>query len=144
MASSPLPQNRRKNMDVAKLTSNHEVTFPCLDELDCFEVKFWGPKDTPYEGGVWKVYVSLPEDYPSSPPTVGFINKIYHPNIINPRRNIAFDEDFGFICLDVIDDGWKATYNLNQIFDYFLPQLLADPNQDLIQKTRWISKQPYY
>jgi ubiquitin-conjugating enzyme E2 H len=55
---------------------NHEVTFPYLDELDYFEVKFWGPKDTPYEGGVWKVYVNLPRDYPSSPPEVGFINKV--------------------------------------------------------------------
>ena len=56
--------------------SNHEVTFPHPDEMDYFAVKFVGPKDTPYEGGVWKVEVYLPEDYPSSPPTVGFINKV--------------------------------------------------------------------
>ena len=50
-----------------------------------------------------------------------FHSKIYHPNI---------DEVDGYICLDVIDHGWKATFNLNQIFDYFLPQLLAEPNPE--------------
>ena len=49
-----------------------------------------------------------------------FLSNIFHPNI---------DKDLG-VCLDVIDDGWKVTYNLNQIFDYFLPQLLADPNPE--------------
>ena len=57
--------------------SSHEVTFPHPDEtMDYFVVKFVGPKDTPYEGGVWKVEVILPRDYPSSPPEVGFINKV--------------------------------------------------------------------
>ena len=123
MASSPSPSNHRKNKDVAKLISSHEVTFPDHDELDYFVVKFVGPKDTPYDGGVWNVDVLLPKDYPSSPPRVGFINKIYHPNIVDIN-------DFLEVCLDVIDDGWKPTYNLNLIFDYFLPQLLADPNPE--------------
>ena len=49
MASSPLPQNRRKNLDVKKLKeSGREVTL--LSGLDKFDVKFYGPKDTPYEG----------------------------------------------------------------------------------------------
>ena len=48
MASSPPPQNRRKNLDVKKLSSKREVTL--LSALDKFEVKFYGPKDTLYEG----------------------------------------------------------------------------------------------
>ena len=49
MASSPSPENHRKNMDVTKLvSSSHEVTV--LNGLDDFIVKFYGPKDTPYEG----------------------------------------------------------------------------------------------
>ncbi|KAK5710604.1 ubiquitin-conjugating enzyme E2 H [Elasticomyces elasticus] len=105
-------------------------------------------------GGLWKIHVELPDQYPYKSPSIGFVNRIFHPNIDelyapNPphssrrsargtqRRESSVRSTTniylrlrrsGSVCLDVINQTWSPMYDMVNIFEVFLPQLLRYPN----------------
>ncbi|KAK4241788.1 ubiquitin-activating enzyme E2 family protein [Achaetomium macrosporum] len=110
---------RRRIETDRRLMSDYEVTLVNDNSMQEFYVRFKGPAETPFEGGVWKVHVELPDQYPYKSPSIGFVNRIFHPNI---------DELSGSVCLDVINQTWSPMYDMINIFEVFLPQLLRYPN----------------
>ena len=114
-------KNKRKEIDKRKiLLAGFEIEESSTQNPSEFYItNFKGPKQSLYEGGNWKLHIQLPENYPYKSPSIGFVNKIYHPNV---------DEKSGTICLDVINQTWMPTFELKNIFEEFLPQLLLYPN----------------
>ena len=89
------------------------------DDLHNLEICFLGPTETPYEDIVNIISINFNFNYPTNPPLIKFISKIFHPNIsIN-----------GDICLDILKDNWKPIYTLRTIL-MSLISLLSDPNPD--------------
>ncbi|KAL0127466.1 hypothetical protein PUN28_005624 [Cardiocondyla obscurior] len=78
-----------------------------------------GPEDSPFEGGLFKLELFLPEDYPMSAPKVRFITKIYHPNI----------DRLGRICLDILKDKWSPALQIRTVL-LSIQALLSAPNPD--------------
>ena len=111
--------NKRKATDLFKLSMmDYEVI-----ETDSFEynVQIKGPADTLYDKGTWTIKLSLPMEYPFKSPSVGFVNRIFHPNV---------DLISGSICLDVLNAKWSPMYDLSHIVSVFIPQLLQYPNAE--------------
>jgi ubiquitin-conjugating enzyme E2 D/E len=113
---------------------------PESEDMYRWEGVIFGPSDTPYAGGIFRLRILFPLDYPFKSPTINFITKIYHPNI----------NSNGSICLDILRSQWSPAltiskgnfiFVINNSFSYYtyyvflkvllsICSLLCDPNPD--------------
>lgn len=92
---------------------------PTEDNLRYFNVIIQGPESSPYEGGIYKLELFLPEDYPMAAPKVRFLTKIYHPNV----------DKLGRICLDILKDKWSPALQIRTVL-LSIQALMSAPNPD--------------
>ena len=90
-----------------------------IDSNDLFrwEGVIFGPSDSPYAGGVFKLNIIFPTDYPFKSPTITFSTRIYHPNI----------NSNGAICLDILKTQWSPALTIGKVL-LSICSLLTDPN----------------
>lgn len=114
---------RRIKVDLDDLKKGNFEVVPESGELslDCFRVKLQGPKDTPYADGTWHVRFTIANTYPFTSPSVGFVERILHPNI---------DWTSGSVCLDALNKKWSPVFTLRHIMEALLPYLLTYPNPE--------------
>jgi len=83
--------------------------------------KWWaiiiGPEGTPYHGFKLTLNITLPDNYPFSPPQVSFTANIWHPNVGTDGR----------ICLDILQGNWTPALKLSSVL-LSISSLLGDPN----------------
>jgi ubiquitin-protein ligase len=104
---------------------------PELDEIGCsigqentydvynWKASFIGPSTSAYHGGLFRLSINFPEDYPKEKPNIKFKTKIYHPNI---------DYDDGSICIESLNN-WTSSTKMKEVL-YSIYCLLITPNPD--------------
>lgn len=113
---------RRINKELKELEKDPPTNVsagPSGDDIFNWKATIMGPKDTPYEGGVFNLRVTFPKDYPFKPPQVAFETRVYHPNIDNG----------GSICLDILKEQWSPALTISRVL-LSISSLLTDPNPD--------------
>ncbi|KAL5684087.1 hypothetical protein ACJX0J_010472, partial [Zea mays] len=78
---------------------------PYDNNIMLWNAVIFGPDDTPWDGGTFKLTLQCTEDYPNKPPTVRFVSRMFHPNIYAD----------GSICLDILQNQWSPIYDVAAI-----------------------------
>ncbi|KAI8922461.1 hypothetical protein PhCBS80983_g01429 [Powellomyces hirtus] len=90
---------------------------PCSDNVLLWNAVIFGPEETPFEDGTFKLALTFDESYPTKPPHVKFISTMFHPNVYAN----------GDLCLDILQNRWSPTYDVAAILTS-IQSLLHDPN----------------
>ncbi|CAD6564698.1 MAG: Ubiquitin-conjugating enzyme E2 2 [Cyphobasidiales sp. Tagirdzhanova-0007] len=90
---------------------------PVPDNILLWNAVIFGPAETPFEDGTFRLILTFEDTYPNRPPTVKFLSKMFHPNVYAN----------GELCLDILQNRWSPTYDVAAILTS-IQSLLHDPN----------------
>jgi ubiquitin-conjugating enzyme E2 D/E len=108
----------KKELRIMQDEANENISAgPSGDNLFEWDAMIIGPTKTPYEGGIFRLKIYFPVDYPFKSPKVIFTTKIYHPNI----------NSGGIICLDILKSQWSPALTISKVL-LSVCSLLNDPN----------------
>ena len=82
-------------------------------DMNNWLVSFEGSPASPYEDGIFKVKVNLPENFPNGRPYLYFITKMFHQNI---------NQSNGLVSLNLMYE-WVPTRTIENVFFGFLEDM---------------------
>jgi ubiquitin-protein ligase/uncharacterized protein YegL len=94
--------------------------FPCDIDIGFWRIILEGPSETPYENGVWLVYVLFPDTYPTESPEVRFVTPIRHCNV----------NQYGKVCHSVFTRNWTSDTSIHQLLSCVYGLLLTPETDD--------------
>jgi ubiquitin-conjugating enzyme E2 D/E len=127
-----------KELRIIQEEANENISAgPNGDNLFEWDAMIIGPTKTPYEGGMFRLKIYFPADYPFKSPKVLFTTKIYHPNI----------NSGGIICLDILKTQWSPALTISKVLLSVCSLLNdANPNDPLEMEIakQYINDKPKY
>ena len=114
------PARRRLMRDFKRLQEDPPAGIsgaPSDNDIMLWNTIIFGPSDTPFEDGTFKLIMNFTEEYPNRAPAVRFVSKMFHPNVYAD----------GSICLDILQNRWSPTYDVSAILTS-IQSLLDEPN----------------
>lgn len=114
------PARRRLMRDFKKIQEDPPSGVsgaPTEDNIMVWNALIFGPSETPFEDGTFKLKLVFSEEYPNRPPMVKFISDMFHPNVYAD----------GSICIDILQNRWSPTYDVSSILTS-IQSLLDEPN----------------
>ena len=112
-----LKRLQKELLDISKDTPANCSAGLLSNDLFIWQATIIGPSETPYEGGIFRLKMVFPTDYPFKSPSVTFTTRIYHPNI----------NENGSICLDILKDQWSPVLTVSKLL-LSICSLLNEPN----------------
>ncbi|MCJ1448421.1 MAG: E2 SUMO-conjugating protein ubc9 [Stictis urceolatum] len=90
-------------------------------DLKKWECGIPGKDKTKWAGGLFKVDLLFPDEYPTKPPKCKFTPPLFHPNVYPS----------GTVCLSILneEEGWKPAITVKDIL-LGIQSLLDEPNPD--------------
>lgn len=107
----------KEHQDMQRDAPDNCSAGPRGDNIYLWDAMIVGPSDSPYAGGVFKLEIHFPTDYPFKAPNVVFLTKVYHPNISSS----------GAICLDILKNMWSPALTISKVL-LSICSLLTDAN----------------
>lgn len=124
------PAEKRLIRDLQKLSKEQDDSINASPEegnLYNWSAFIEGPQGTSWDGGLFELKLTFTQDYPTKPPNIKFITKMFHPNIYLDG-SICLDSTLSFIQFYKINGVPSTMYGLfSPQFAHYLPILTLIP-----------------